>query len=112
METPSNRKRKRQTISLAEKQAIIEASKTKTPAQLVKHFNNKYKDSAIRGIIKEKDKIQKAIEDGAGGKRSNVSKSKHPNLEESLLDWLKDVRSQNVAVDGPMLKVNFNFCNL
>lgn len=109
METPNNRKRKRQTISLAEKQSIIEASKTKTTAQLVKHFNNKYADSTIDGILKSKDKILKAIDDGAGGKRKIVRAVKHPKLEEALLNWLKDIRSQNVAVDGPMLKVSFSF---
>jgi hypothetical protein len=104
IETSNSRKRKRQTISLAEKQEIIEASKAKTPAQLVTHFKGKYKDSAIRGIIKKKDKIQKAIDDGASGKQAFSRAVKFPNLEEALLNWLKDVRSQNVAVDGPMLK--------
>lgn len=112
MATPNGKKRKRQTISLIEKQAIIEASKTRTPAQLVTHFNNKYSDPTIRTIIKDKDKILKAIDDGAGKKRANVSKPKHSSLEEVLLIWLKDVRSENVAVDGPMLKVSFNVTNL
>lgn len=106
MATPTNRKRKRQTISLAQKQTIIEASKTRTTAQLVKHFDNKYPDSTIDTILKNKGKILKAIEDGAGGKRSIVKAVKYPELEEALLKWLKDVRSENVAVDGPTLKVN------
>ena len=103
METPNSRKRKRQTISLAEKQEIIEAAKSRTPAQVVSHFNKKYKDSAIRGIIK--DKIEKAIDDGADGKQAFSRAVKFPKLEEELLNWLKDVRSENVAVGGPMPKV-------
>jgi len=106
METPNTRKRKRQTISLDEKQLIIEASKAKPKtSDLVAHFNNKYKESAIRGILKKKDDIQKAIDDGAGGKRSILRSVKHPELEEAVLKWLKEVRSENVPVNGPLLKV-------
>jgi len=103
MTTPN--KRKRQTITLAEKHAIIEASETKKTAQLVTHFSDKYKYTTIDTILKNKDKILKAIDDGAGGKRAKLRGGKHSDLEESLLKWLKDVRSENVAVDGPMLKV-------
>jgi hypothetical protein len=109
MTTPNKPKRKRQTISLGEKELIIDASATKTTAQLRSHFNNNYSESTIRTIIKDKDKILQAIDDGAGGKRAKLRGAKHPNLEEALLKWLKDVRSENVAVDGPMLKVSFDF---
>lgn len=105
METPNTRKRKRQTISLDEKQLIIEASKAKPKtSDLVAHFNNKYKESAIRGILKKKDEIQEAIDDGAGGKRANLKSAKHSDLEESVLKWLKEVKSENVPVDGSLLK--------
>jgi hypothetical protein len=109
MTTPNTRKRKRQTISLSEKQAIIEASKTRTTAQLVTHFNSKYGESTIRTILKDKDKTLKAIDDGANGKQAFSRTVKYSKLEEALLNWLKDVRSENVAVDGPMLKVSLNF---
>jgi hypothetical protein len=106
MATPNKQKRKRQTISLVEKKEIIDASTTKTPAQLVSHFNKKYDDSTIRKILKKKDKIQEAIDAGAGGKRANLKSAKHSELEEALLKWLKEVRSDNVPVDGPLLKVS------
>jgi hypothetical protein len=110
MTTPNSRKRKRQTITLEEKQLIIEASKTKPKvSDLVSHFSNKYGDSTIRKIIGNKEKIEKAIDDGAGGKRKTLKGAKNSNLEEALLKWLKDVRSENVAVDGPTLKVSFDF---
>lgn len=98
MSTPNNRKRKRQTITLEEKQAIIEASGTKSTVQLVTHFNNKYKESAIRGIVKSRDKIQEAIDNGAGGKRATLKGAKHSNLDEALLKWLKDVRSETLQL--------------
>jgi hypothetical protein len=65
---------------------IIEASNTipKT-ADLVKHFKDKYSYSTIDTILKNKDKILQAIENGAGGKRSIIIAVKHPKLEETLL---------------------------
>jgi hypothetical protein len=110
MTTPNDRKRKRQTITLEEKQSIIEVSKTKPKtSDLVSHFNNKYGESAIRNILNSKDKIQEAIDNGAGGKRATLKGAKNSNLDEALLKWLKDVRSENVAVDGPTLKASFDF---
>jgi hypothetical protein len=107
MTTPNKQKRKRQTISLDEKRIIIEASKTKVKTvDLVKHFNNKYKYTAIDGIIKKKNEILEAIDNGASGKRTRIQDSKYPALEEALLKWLKEVRSENVPVDGPLLKVS------
>lgn len=110
MATPNKQKRKQQTITLEEKQSIIETSKRKPKTfDLVKHFNNKYGESTIRTIIKNKDKILEAIDEGAGGKRARLKGAKHSDVEEALLKWLKDVRSENVAVDGPTLKVSFEF---
>jgi hypothetical protein len=106
MATPNN-KRKRQSISLATKLQIIEASKTIPKlVDLVKHFESKYVESTIRGILNNENKILQAIEDGVGGKRANLKGAKNPELEEALLKWLKDVRSDNIAVDGPILKVS------
>jgi hypothetical protein len=110
MTTPNSRKRNRQTIPLEEKQTIIEASETKPKtSDLATHFKNKYAESTIRTILKNKDKIQKAIDDGAGDKRGTLKGAKNSNLEQALLKWLKDVRSENVAIDGPTLKVSFDF---
>jgi hypothetical protein len=82
--TPNNHKHKRQTITLEEKQSIIEASKTKPKlSDLITHFNNKYGDSTIRKIIDGKNEIQKAIDDGAGGKRGTLKGAKHSKLERS-----------------------------
>jgi len=109
MATPNKQKRKRQTISLEDKLAIIDAAAdVKTIPALAKNFNNRYPESTLKTILGSKDKIQQAIDDGASGKRSNLKSGKHPNLEEALLKWLKDVRSENVPVDGSLLKVSYN----
>jgi hypothetical protein len=106
MATPNKQKRKRQTISLIEKKAMIDASKTKTPAQLVTRFNNKYTDPTIRSILKKKSEIQEAIENEADGKRSILRSIKHSKLEEAFLKWLKEVRSENIPGNGQILIVN------
>jgi len=103
MATPNKQKRKRQTISLIEKKAMIDASKTKTPAQLVTHFNNKYTDPTIRSILKKKSEIQEAIENEADGKRSILRSIKHSKLEEAFLKWLKEIRSENIPGNGQIL---------
>jgi predicted DNA-binding protein (UPF0278 family) len=52
METSNNHKRKRQTISLAEKDFIIEESIKKPKiSELVTRFDKKYSESTIRGIL-------------------------------------------------------------
>ena len=106
METPNKLKRKRRTISLDVKKALIEASKTKKVAELVIDFD--LPDSTIKTILndKNKDKILKAIDDGASGKRAKLKGAKHSDLEEAILEWLKEVRSDNLPVDGPLLKVS------
>jgi hypothetical protein len=102
MTTPN--KRKRRTITIETKKQTINASAIKKAADLVKEFG--LPESSIRTIIKDKDKIQTATDDGVGGKRAKSKAVKEPELEEALLKWLEDVRSENVAVDGPLIKAS------
>jgi hypothetical protein len=62
-------------------------------------------------IIKDKTKIQEAIENESNGKLAKLRGEKHPELEEALFKWLKNIQSENIAVDAPTLKVNFDFKN-
>ena len=96
-------KRKRTKINLAEKLAIIEASKRKKVSELCEEFN--HPASTIKTIIKEKSRITEALNGGANGKQGSLKGARHSELEEALLLWLKQVRSENVSVDGPLLKV-------
>ncbi|KAI6177680.1 hypothetical protein M3Y97_00934600 [Aphelenchoides bicaudatus] len=109
MTTPN--KRKHQIISLSEKQSIIEKSITmpKT-ADLVKHFDNKYTESTIRTIVKNKDIIQKAIDDGVIGNRIRLKVAKHANLEEALSKWVKSAQRGNISFNGPVLKDTSELC--
>jgi hypothetical protein len=47
-----------------------------------------------------------AIDDGAGAKRKRLTTGRNADLETAVLTWFRQVRSQNVAVTGPLLKVS------
>jgi len=109
----SAQKRSRQSISIEVKKQIIDAksaNSSKTYGDLAKEFSNsklKLTDNNIKTIIRDKDKIIEAIDKGIGGKRARLKPAKYEDLEEAVLTWFMQVRTQNVAVDGPTLKVNF-----
>lgn len=97
-------KRKRQQISIETKKQIIDASSAKkTYGQLATDF--KLPKSTISTIVKDKDRILAAIDEGTGAKRKRLMTGKHVNLEAAVLTWFQQVRSQNVAISGPLLKV-------
>jgi len=100
-------KRKRQQISIEKKKQIIDASATKSYGQLATDFG--LSSSSIAKIVQNKTKILTAIEEGAGAKRKRLRSAKDTDLEAAVLTWFQQVRSQNVAVTGPLLKVNLNW---
>src|SRR5271167_2434971 len=96
------RKMKRK-IDLALKQQIIDASANKKVSELATEFKLPY--TTVDTIIKSKAKTLEAIDEGGNAKRARITGDKHSDLEDVLLNWLKDVRSENIAVNGPMIKV-------
>jgi transposase-like protein len=112
MSTP---KRKRQTISIEVKKKIIDASaadSSKSYADLAKEFSDDkitLSKSNIQTILDGKQKVLDAIEKGVGAKRAHLKPEKHADLEMAVLTWFQQIRSQNVAVSGPLLKVLFFF---
>lgn len=111
MDTPKSRKRR--TILIATKKAIIDASESgKSNADLSKQFRDEKGDlplDTIKTILKPKSKqaILSAVDDGIEAKRARTTTARNSDLEEALLSWLKIVRSQNIPVTGPLLKVSF-----
>lgn len=102
----STLKRKHQGVSLETKKKIIDASTTKSYGQLAKDFSlSKSTISTICG--RDKEKILVAIEDGIGAKRRRLTTGRSGDLEAAVLTWFQQIRSQNVAVTGPLLKVKF-----
>lgn len=107
----STQKRKRQSISVELKKKIIDekdAHPSKSYPNLAKQFTTdkiKLSEDNIKRIFRDKDKILAAINEGAGAKRKRLTTGRNVELEAAVLTWFQQVRSQNVAVSGPLLKV-------
>lgn len=115
MSTPQKRK----PISTEVKKKIIDAKEknpVKSLADLAKEFSTTYHKltrANIQTILNNKEQILAAVGEGIGAKRARLRKANNVDLEESLLFWTKQVRSENVAMTGPPLKVCFVFiCHL
>lgn len=111
MATP---KRKRQAISVEIKKKVIDAAAVdpkKSYQDLANEFSNdqlKLEKTNIQRILNGKAKILTAIDDGVDAKRAKLRTPKEPDLEAAVLTWMRQIRSENVAVTGPLLKVDFN----
>lgn len=108
MSTP---KRKRQQIFVETKKKIIdenEAHPSKSYADLARQFGIQCGKSTVQSIVRDKKKILAAIDDGVGAKRKKLFTGRSRDLEAAVLTWFQQVRSQNVAVSGPLLKVILN----
>lgn len=108
METPS---KKRRVITLEEKKKVIETSEEgKSMAAVGKHFG--LSKGTVQSILSSKAEILKAIDEGGEAKRAHLKAAKHEDVEEAVLRWVMSVRSQNVAVTGPLIMVIFSFFHM
>ena len=101
MSTP----KKRRVISLVEKKAIIEAAENDgNQTKLAKQFN--MPRSTVIRILNEKETVLEAINDGSQAKRAHIKMGKHEQMEEAIIVWHKQIRSQNVPISGDLIKVS------
>jgi hypothetical protein len=100
---PASTKRKRSTITLETKRQIIDASAGKSSSQLGKQFS--LPPTTIRSILGKKDSVINAIGEGKDTNLARLQPVKHANLDNEILHWIKTVKSQNVSLSGPLLKV-------
>ena len=103
----------RASILLEKKLNVIEDAEWTTTAdngQLVRLYNNHQlkknhgiKRTSVIDILKSKEKIWKAVEDGYGPNRKRLKKAvKSPDLVERLLNWFRQVRSRKTPVSGEL----------
>ena len=96
---------KRTAVTLNTKKEIIEAAENSSnKTELANQFG--IKRPTLQNILKNKEGILAAIDDGNSAKRKRVTKGKHEDVEKSLVRWVKTVRSQNIPVTGELLKVS------
>jgi hypothetical protein len=90
---------------LETKRQIINASVGKSSSELSKQFS--LPPTTIRTILGKKDSINNAIGEGKDSKRAHLKPAINANLDNAVLLWMKTVRSQNVPLSGPLLKVKY-----
>ena len=104
MSTP----KKRSAVTLSVKKTIIEAAaKNNNKTVLAKQFN--IPRTTVNEILKNKETILEAIKHGGSAKRARLKMGKHAEMEEALVLWIKQVRSQNLPINGELVKVFFTF---
>ena len=92
---------KRNRIDLKKKKAIldhIERNPTMKQGEVAKMFG--VKREVIYHTIKEKNKLTNAH----SMKAKKICKTSNPQIEKALLLWIKDVRSRNLPLSGPILQ--------
>uniref|UniRef100_A0A915P2Z6 HTH CENPB-type domain-containing protein n=1 Tax=Meloidogyne floridensis TaxID=298350 RepID=A0A915P2Z6_9BILA len=101
---------KRQKISIELKKKIIDyylanpKTSLKQIAEEFSNFNVLLKKSSIHSILKNKQNIIAAIDNGIKIKRSHLTKGRHANFDDALLNWIRQVRAENVVITGTLLK--------
>lgn len=91
---------KRKALSLEIKVAVINAIENgQKKADVCRKFG--LVNSTVGGIIKNKEKIMKSYEDGAGRKR--IRTCAKTNIDDALIKWFKQCRSANLPINGPLL---------
>lgn len=58
--------------------------------------------STLSTFIKNKRKLEEKANDG-GGKKKRLRELEYPDIDKCVFQWLKEVRSRNVAISGPIL---------
>ncbi|KAI1703122.1 tigger transposable element-derived protein 4 [Ditylenchus destructor] len=100
--------KRRNALSLDEKQKIIEAAehnsnKSDLATQLSQQFGRPIPRTTIIGVLKEKEKIQDALVSGSDAKRTRLQTAKHEDLDKAVLTWHKTVMSHpDVTVSGDL----------
>ncbi|KAI1717696.1 tc5 transposase DNA-binding domain-containing protein [Ditylenchus destructor] len=105
MDIPMPQVEKRRAVTLDVKKDVIEAaSKNLSKRELERQFNLTRR--TIKRILDHKDTILKAIDDGVDVKRARLKQGKYVDVENALICWVKLSKSQDIHVNGPMLKIS------
>jgi folylpolyglutamate synthase/dihydropteroate synthase len=105
----STQKRTRTEFTLKEKKEIIDAAKnepniSKLSRGMTIQLGRDVKRTTVRGIIKNKLKIEAALKAGMPRSRINVKLGFNSKLDEGVIMWLKQARGSNLPVSGDLMK--------
>ncbi|XP_064479166.1 tigger transposable element-derived protein 4-like [Ornithodoros turicata] len=93
----------RKCLTLEQKVALIRAVEKgeKSKSVIAKEFN--IPASTLSTILKNKQDVFNGFEKNFSSKIKRDRGSKYPEVEVALLEWLKNARSANLPVHGPVL---------
>lgn len=96
-------KRKLNTFSIEVKKQIIDEveKKIKKKNEIAKEFG--IPSSTLSTILKNKATILEKFEDGLG-KRKKLKTCEFPDMEKCLMVWITQCRTQNIPLDGLVIK--------
>lgn len=104
-----NNGRKRRSFTMAEKLEVIRAAEEQertsviNKVELSTQFNMSRQN--VQAILRSKNKILHAVEDGSDSKRKRLYPAKYPLIEEKLVTWARQLRSRNDPITGHLIKV-------
>lgn len=109
--TPKETKKKKYVkLSVKEKCCLVqdvESGMRKSDAAKKYHIDK----SSVTYILQKKEKFLSANENKFLRKKCRLDKGQHPLLESALLDWIKQKRSQGIAINGPIIKEKASLMN-
>ncbi|XP_003739977.1 tigger transposable element-derived protein 4-like, partial [Galendromus occidentalis] len=96
-------KAKRLCLDIKTKLEIIEEI-TNGVSQATVCRNRGLSKQSVNTIWKSRDKLRDASDSLVLSRKKKIRSAAYDDVEEALLKWLQCVRSQNVPVDGPLLR--------
>lgn len=96
--------KKYSSLTLIQKKEIVEKSVHSSYNQLAIEYG--VSKSTIQSIVRRNEAILDAVDaGGSGAKRMRCRTAKLPDLDNAVLTFLKQARSQNIPISGSLLKV-------
>lgn len=109
---PKQKKKRQEFVvesyPLAIKLQVIEAEKTmskKEIARTIKYKGKLIPWTTVRRILKNKDKILRAIDNGASPTTEKIRAPKFAEVESKLFEWIAEKRGRFCPLSGDLIKI-------
>ena len=100
MESP---KMKRTRFSIAKKVEILDLVKAGKPrTDICREF--KIAPSTLYTFLKDEGKLRKEFESNKNANRTLIRNSPFHDMEQGLIQWVRTVRDNKIALSGPMVQ--------
>lgn len=98
---------KRKSLTLGLKLQVINAYDELNNYCKVAHRFQLNRTTVIT-ILENKEKIIQAVNEGVNSKRTHLKNAKNQDLDLTMVNWVKRMRSQNLPISGDLIKVRLN----